>query len=85
MHFRTKYPDVFGAIYDSMQSCISTKKIASQDKISEILANLMGEIKESFVCCDHSIRIDGPNDKRNISTTTAIVKLEEYIIDKRNR
>lgn len=65
IQFRSNHPDVFGAIYDSLQSCISTKKIASQDKISDVLASLTGKIKESFVCCDHSIRIDGPNDKRN--------------------
>ena len=63
--FRSQHPDIFGAIYDSMQSCISTKKIASQDRITEILADLKGDIKESFVCCDHTIRMDGPNDTRN--------------------
>ncbi len=64
-YFRSEHPDIFGAIYDTMQSCVSTKKIAAQDKITEILASLNGDIKESFVCCDHSIRMDGPNDTRN--------------------
>ena len=29
--------------------------------------------------------IDEVDDNRNISTTTAIMKLEEYILDKRNK
>ena len=25
-YFRSEHPDIFGAIYDTMQSCVSTKK-----------------------------------------------------------
>ena len=63
--FRINQPSAFGALYDSLQSSIVLKKLASSDFFTSIASQLLSCDLESLVLRNTIIRFDAPQDTRN--------------------
>ena len=66
LDLRINRPDIFGYLYDSVQSCVSLNQLLTYKKLINVLCNISGNKQEYFSTSGHIQRIDPPNDKKNL-------------------
>ncbi len=65
--FRDSNPKEFSVIYDSAQSSVSVEQLVSGDEIVNEIANVLDTSPLELSVTGRMVRMDPPNDKRNIS------------------
>lgn len=65
LRFRTERPELFGHLFDTVQTSTALWRLGSERKICDIAAELMGDSENGLSVTDMLLRMDAPNDTRN--------------------
>lgn len=65
IRFRSKSPALFGAMYDSLQTCVALQQMMCEEPLLEMAATLAGDTMHGFSSTGQMMRMDPPHDTRN--------------------
>ena len=81
---KAEKPSIFGAIYDSVQCSVSLQSILLNKKMLECISSLSGEPTQFHSLFHSLIRMDVPNDEKNILRWHQDFVSSEKVIDHHN-
>ena len=64
--FRKSNPELFGAIYDTLKTNLALMNLVSDDNVTNFVSKLFGVKPSDFSVSDQMVRLDVPEDARNI-------------------
>ena len=64
--FRKSNPELFGAIYDTLKTNLALMNLVSDDNVTNCVSKLFDMKPSDFSVSDQMVRLDVPEDVRNI-------------------